>query len=159
MRLYLVRHGEAKSGFDDPEKGLTDKGIEDVRKIAAFLKKMKLQSSLLWHSPKKRAIQTAGIIADIIGKDNKIEVRESLLPEADIEHIKDEIKYSDEDSIIIVGHLPHLSRLASDLLTGGSGRDIIHLGTGSTVCLQGEGEQWWLEWKMAPYTVTGFDSD
>lgn len=34
MYLYLVQHGEAKGEAEDPERGLTGKGVEDVDRVA-----------------------------------------------------------------------------------------------------------------------------
>ena len=34
MRLYLVQHGEAKSEAEDPERSLTLKGEEEIKKIS-----------------------------------------------------------------------------------------------------------------------------
>ena len=38
MRLYLVRHGAAKPKEADPERPLTEKGVEVARRVATFLK-------------------------------------------------------------------------------------------------------------------------
>jgi phosphohistidine phosphatase len=38
MLFYLVRHGEARSEEEDPERHLTDRGVEEVKKVGAFLK-------------------------------------------------------------------------------------------------------------------------
>ena len=36
MDLFLVQHGEAKSEAEDPERSLTDRGAEAVRRMAAW---------------------------------------------------------------------------------------------------------------------------
>ncbi len=35
MELYLVQHGEAKSKAEDPQRPLTQRGREDVARVAA----------------------------------------------------------------------------------------------------------------------------
>lgn len=67
MRLYLVQHGEAKSEAEDPERSLTSRGEEETRKISGAAKRQGLRPSRIYHSGKKRAEQTAGIIAGAIG--------------------------------------------------------------------------------------------
>ena len=34
-KLYLVQHAEAKSKAEDPQRPLTEHGIEDVARVAA----------------------------------------------------------------------------------------------------------------------------
>ena len=63
MRLYLVQHGQAKSEELDPQRGLTEQGVQDVERLAAFLKPLSLAVQVVWHSGKTRAAQTAEILA------------------------------------------------------------------------------------------------
>ena len=63
MRLYLMQHGEAKSETEDPERSLTNRGEEETRKISGAIKKLGICPSRIYHSRKKRAEQTAGIIS------------------------------------------------------------------------------------------------
>ena len=55
MHVYLVQHGEAKPAEEDPERHLTEKGLRDVRKVAEFLRPLRLPVEALWHSDKPRA--------------------------------------------------------------------------------------------------------
>lgn len=156
MYLYLIRHGEAKSKEEDPERGLTDIGAANARKAGIFLKKVLLKDKhvSIWHSGKKRAEQTAQIAAEALKHDVPVEIREGLAPEDDISIIKKEIETLRLDALVIVGHLPHLSRLASALLTGDQEREIIHFRNVCIVCLavegQGEFRGWTLEWMVVP---------
>lgn len=45
MFLYLVQHGEAKTEKEDAARGLTAKGVQDVRKVAAYAQEMNLRIS------------------------------------------------------------------------------------------------------------------
>ena len=63
MRLYLVQHGEAKSEAEDPERSLTKRGEEETGKVSVAAKRLSIRPSKIHHSGKKRAEQTAGIIA------------------------------------------------------------------------------------------------
>ena len=73
-KLFLVRHGEAENNIKDiyssyPEKveyPLTDKGRQDVERMAATLKKEKID--LIFSSPIIRTKETVEIIAKEIGE-------------------------------------------------------------------------------------------
>ncbi len=80
MFLYLVQHGEAKKEAEDPERSLTDKGIEDVRKVAAFVKKSGIHISEIFHSAKQRARQTAQLFAEQLKPERGIDQSDNLLP-------------------------------------------------------------------------------
>ena len=62
LRLYLVQHGEARSELEDPERPLTPMGEEETRKISDATKRLSLCPRKIYHSGKRRAEQTAGII-------------------------------------------------------------------------------------------------
>ncbi len=51
---------------------------------------------------------------------------------------------------MLVGHLPHLSRLASLLLTADPAREIIAFRMGGMVCLSEWEGQWRLHWILTP---------
>ena len=58
MRLYLVQHGEAKSKAEDPSRPLTERGREDVARVAAFAAGAGLQVGQIRHCGKRRAGET-----------------------------------------------------------------------------------------------------
>ncbi len=155
MYLYLIQHGEAKSETEDPERPLTDTGAADAKKSALFFKSLQKEIDVIWHSGKKRAEQTAGILAEVLGAKGCIEKCDGIAPNDDISIIKGKIKRSGMDSICLVGHLPHLSRLAADLLTGNQERGIIHFKNAGIVCLFGENQDWRLEWMVTPAILRG----
>ena len=66
MRVYLARHGKAKPVEDDPNCGLTDKGHDEVARVAEFLAEQRITLSLIQHSGKIRAEETAHIFASCI---------------------------------------------------------------------------------------------
>lgn len=154
--LYLIRHGEAKNKVEDPERGLTERGATNAKKAGLFLKQLQNKIKSIRHSGKKRAEQTARILADELGYDVPVETCEGLSPNDDISIIKEEIKKGQQDSIVIVGHLPHLSRLVSDLLTEDQYREIIHFRNVAIACLAGENQDWNLEWMVTPEIMGEF---
>ena len=80
MRVYLVQHGESKSGEEDPQRRLTDKGIGEVQKVADFLRPLKLAVDAIWHSEKARAQQAEDLLAGAIWARDRLVQREGLGP-------------------------------------------------------------------------------
>jgi phosphohistidine phosphatase len=162
MKLYLVQHAKAASEQIDPQRGLTEEGRSDIQKVAAFIKPLNLCVDYLWHSGKKRAAQTAEILAEVI-KIKTLTIHDGLRPNDDVKAFKDELVSATED-IMVVGHLPFLSKLASLLLTGseprpsergeGESADTVAFRNGGIVCLScSEKNQWQIDWVITPELI------
>ena len=150
MFLYLVRHGEARSKDEDPERSLSAKGVDDVRKVALAKPKKKVTVASIFHSGKARAEQTAQIIANEISPSKGVLEKEGLKPNDDPAVWVSRLEDVDED-IMLVGHLPNLEVLASLLLGRGSVRFI----AGQAVCLErGSHGSWSLKWTIAPSDIS-----
>ena len=117
MILYLLRHGEASHSDPGKPSSLTPKGKADVTRLAEHFVKKHWKIDALWHSPKTRAIQTAGIFREALEIPGKnAEEKNSLSPEGDIQEIYREILAQKSERLLLVSHLPFLPSLAS-LLT------------------------------------------
>jgi phosphohistidine phosphatase len=150
MNLYLVQHGESRSEEEDPERRLTDKGIGDVQKVAKFLFPLKLSVNVVWHSGKPRARQTAESIAEAIGATERIEQHWGLGPKDKVAPTKKALEQSSGD-VMIVGHLPFLSKLVALLVTGNEEDEIVQFQFGSVVCLeQRDAGKWKVAWMIRP---------
>ena len=147
-RVYLVQHGEAKRKEEDPQRPLTEKGRKDTEKIAEFLSKTGVKIDRIVHSGKLRAKQTAEIIASKLGVNN-IEEDPSLEPLADPEIWAKKLEEI-EENIMLVGHLPHLSLLASILLTGNKDIQPVKFTYSGVVCLEKIENAWKIVWMMIP---------
>lgn len=71
MTLYLVRHGEIQSNLDKVyagwnEEPLTERGIRQAQRAGEALKEKEIDA--LYCSPLQRAVQTAQIMGEAIGK-------------------------------------------------------------------------------------------
>ena len=77
---------------------------------------MNLRIDYLWHSGKKRAEQTAEILKGAISVKT-LSAHDGLGPNDDVKTFEKKIVSVGGD-IMVVGHLPFLSKLASLLLTG-----------------------------------------
>ena len=133
MKLYLVQHGEAKSEAEDPERSLTIRGEEETRKISDAAKKLGIRPSRIYHSGKKRAEQTAGIIAEALNLS--VQAGQGLNPNDDIRPWAERINREAED-LMIVGHLPFLEKLGSFLACGDEGAKAVMYRYSAIVCLE-----------------------
>ena len=150
MKLYLVQHAKAASKDVDPERSLTEEGIREVRKVTAFIKSLNLCVDYLWHSGKKRAQQTANFLAEVITINEEHTAHDGLAPNDDVKAIENQIMSAKQD-IMIVGHLPFLSKLASLLLTGNDSSETVAFKNAGIVCLNYSGDnQWHLDWMIIP---------
>ena len=147
MKLFLVRHAEAKSREEDPASHLSGKGRMSAEKIASFLAG-KITVEKIFHSGKTRAKETADIFAKHL-KSKDVEEKEFLDPLAEPEIWAERLK-NEKNDLMIAGHLPYLSDLVSLLLCGNKNKKIIEFKTGGVVCLFREGEQWIIDWMTTP---------
>ena len=121
MEIYLMQHGEAYPEDQDPERSLTPKGEEQIRSTGKALKKLGVDVDLMVSSPKKRARQTAEIVAgELDSSKDGIEITESLEPLAPSEDLIAYLRrFGDRRKVLLAGHLPSLGRIASGLVSEG----------------------------------------
>jgi len=149
MKVYLVRHGEAMSGEQDAQRGLTEAGMSHVAAVAGFLAHYgACRPARIVHSGKKRARQTAALLAERLS-GREAEAVTDLDPMADpgawAEHLA-----GLHDDVMLVGHLPHMARLASLLLVGTPDADIVRFVAAGAVCLERDQTGWSLSWMLTP---------
>jgi phosphohistidine phosphatase len=148
MKVYLVQHGQSVSEDVDPTRPLSEKGRKDMEKVAQFLKGVNLKISVILQSGKTRAIQTAEILNPKVTSLRGIMRKEGLAPNDLADPWVEELNESPDD-IMIVGHLPFLSKLASRLL--GTEAELISFQQGGVVCLEKmEHLQWRIRWMVVP---------
>ena len=155
MYLYLVQHGEAKSKEQDPDRSLTARGAEDVRLVAQFARRAGVSVSEIRHSGKRRAEQTAEILADHLGLNKAVRATAGLDPNDDVAPVAVMLENAPDD-IMIVGHLPFLSRLASYLLADNAEHEVVRFQMGGIVCLERcEESSWRVAWMATPDLLRG----
>ena len=154
MNIYLMQHGKPVPKEKNPDKPLSDRGRDDVRKMAGFLKKTGIQVETVFHSGKTRARQTAEIISYKINPGKESQKREGLSPLDDVKAIAEEIKQGHKD-FMIVGHLPHLGKLISLLITGSDSSQVVSFQQGGVVCLRTNEEEknWAIAWMLVPEII------
>lgn len=115
MNLFIVRHGIAiEHGApkcpQDPQRYLTEEGIEKTRQVAKSVAALGAAADLFISSPYVRALQTAEIFAEALGYlKEKIRKSEALLPGADPLLIFRELAHEKPGaSVFLFGHAPQL---------------------------------------------------
>jgi phosphohistidine phosphatase len=139
MMLYIMRHGLAEEPTpkgDDAARKLTEKGADKIRKAAGGMRAAQLAFNLILTSPIARAAETAAIVAhELSGPKPKPipELSTGVAPALALETL---IKLRLPESVLVVGHEPTLSRLASLMLTGSSESISIKLKQGGVIALE-----------------------
>ncbi|HKN74388.1 MAG TPA: phosphohistidine phosphatase SixA [Candidatus Acidoferrum sp.] len=123
MEIYIVRHGIAIDREDpkcppDPERYLTEEGIEKTKRVAAAVAALSAAPDLLLSSPYVRAMQTAEIFAAALDYPKpKIRRTDLLLPGAEPTLFFREIaKDKQSSAIFLFGHAPQLDDIIAAAL-------------------------------------------
>lgn len=151
MRLYLVRHGEAAPEAEDPRRPLSAPGRTAIERLAHHLAQVSAvpESLVIRHSGKARAAETAEIFAAHLRPAEPPAQAAGLAP-GDLPRQALELIEEAAGDLMLVGHLPHLGRLASLLLAGDAEALAIDLPTGGIICLEARSGLWRLNWLLAP---------
>jgi len=125
MFLLLLRHGIAAplggKVTRDEDRPLTTEGARRFRQVAAALVRLAPKPRAILTSPLLRARQTAEIAAEGWG-DLCPEVLPALRT-GDPRGLRKALgRFSDDDTVLLVGHEDWISELAAHLLGGQSGR-------------------------------------
>ncbi len=149
MLLYLVQHGDALPEDVDPARPLSANGRADAERVAALLAGQVLGITRVLHSGKTRAQQTAEILACEIARGAPLQAVRGMNPLDDPEPWAEQIDSWTED-VMLVGHLPFMSRLVSRLLVGKADVGLVTFEPGSVVCLERDGGHWTVAWMLRP---------
>ena len=154
MKLYCVRHGEAASAERDAERPLTEQGVNDVTRVAAYLANCDVKIAHVMHSTKLRAKQTATILSEALTPPQLTECASILDEQNAIEPMVEMIKTWTDDTML-VGHLPFMPRLVSALVIGDAENyPIVNYPPGTVVCLElYDQHRWIINWILGPQWV------
>ncbi|MHC4601489.1 MAG: SixA phosphatase family protein, partial [Planctomycetota bacterium] len=103
MTLILVQHGEALPKEVDPERSLSDKGRGDVVRLASLLHKASIEPGEILHSGKKRALETAVLLAGRLTPGREPVLTEGLRPKDPPGALK-EMLASRSENLMLVSH-------------------------------------------------------
>ena len=123
MQLYLIHHGIAIDREDpqyppDPERYLTEEGVEKTKQVAKGVAALGAVGDLLLTSPYVRAAQTAEIFASALEyPKQKIRRTDLLLPGAEPSQLFRELaKEKQASSVFLFGHAPQLDDVIATAL-------------------------------------------
>lgn len=142
MRACPIQHGEAKAEAEGPARPLTDRGHEEVQRVAQQAAPMGLPVAEILHAGERGSRQTAAILAEHLWLCRGLREADHVAPTHD--------PAAAREPLMLVGHLPHLNRLASSLLVGDPWREIIRFRTGAIVCLDRPECGWLVRWVLTP---------
>jgi phosphohistidine phosphatase len=154
MRLYLVQHGEARSKEEDPERPLTEEGRDDVAQVAAFVRRASVELHQIRHSGKRRAQETAAILAEYLQPAAGMVALPGLAPKDDVTEVA-ELLNRETQPLMFVGHRPFMDRLAGLLLSGDVKRTVVRFQPGGIVCLERDfaTRTWSILWVVTPELI------
>ncbi len=150
MALYLVQHGKSLPKDVDPDQGLSDEGIAETKRIADVARGYQVKVSLIRQSGKKRARQTAEILAEALNPGGGVAEVGGLKPLDDVAATAAALDAATDT--MLVGHLPFMERMTSFLVTGSAEKPIFRFQNSGIVCLKKDPEpgSWVIAWTLMP---------
>lgn len=150
MTVYFIQHGICLKKDEDPAKPLSTIGKKETTLISQFLKDKGLSITKVYHSGKLRAEETAQILSNNLST-GEIYIKSNMSPN---DNVKDFCKEQLEDNSIYVGHLPHLEKTISYLITQDENSNVIKLKNSGVVSLERINSDFTLKWYILPEFCT-----
>jgi phosphohistidine phosphatase len=146
-KLYLVRHGRY-----NPEAGpgLTEPGRCECENMAAHLAALDPEIFSVFHSGKRRALETAEIFAHALRLKAAPEMLPGTCPNDDPDPVA--LILSGMSGAVLVSHLPFLERLVHSLAPAAAERELQFLPCSMAV-LAFRGGVWTLEELFHPSSI------
>lgn len=134
MKLYIVRHGDAVTTEQNSKRPLSEEGKAEVKIMANFMRENNIEVSQIYHSGKARAKETAMMLAQPMSNHPKVEELEWIQPDDPIKPIASYSTNWHQDTML-VGHLPFVGKLVSELLFERDDCPCINFPTAGIICL------------------------
>lgn len=152
--LLLVRHANALDNAPtDALRPLSPKGRKQMSRLAKGLRgKNLVNPQRIWHSGLARAYETALALKEGLDLSAQLIEKDGLSPFDDPAIIAARLKTIGDD-VMVVGHQPHLSGLASLLLTDSDDFHNVVFRKASILCLHrlntgNQTTRWQIEWHL-----------
>lgn len=153
MRLHLLRHAEAVDNPDDDARVLSAFGRSSLEPLAGLVYAGRLlpEDLEVWHSPLLRAEETAQLFVRHARLRSRLHLRSGLRPEDDPAELLPTLMERSAD-LLLVGHEPFLSTLATLLLVGAPYPPKVIMEKASLLCLErlggGTHVSWCIRWHL-----------
>ncbi len=153
MAIFLAQHGISAPKGLDPEKSISDLGIEETNRIAPVAKGYGIPVAKIFHSGKERARQTALIYQKALGLKVPMEAISGINPLDDVRAFAARI--DPVANWMVVGHMPFMERLVSYLTTGSEEIRVYQFQNSGIVCLDAlaganGATDWFIKWTLNP---------
>jgi len=144
MVIYFLRHANAgQKQFSNPAKDekrpldkIGEQQSHDVGRALAFIG---VTAGVVISSPLTRAVQTADIVAQEIGYEEKIVLDAALRPEATFEQFKAMLnRHKDKPAIMVVGHDPSMTDFVNAVLSSGTPLALVEMKKGGVAKVEKE---------------------
>ncbi|HEU4406115.1 MAG TPA: phosphohistidine phosphatase SixA [Polyangiaceae bacterium] len=116
-----MRHGPAEDSAlsgRDADRALTPNGRARVQRVAQELVRRSETPRLILSSPLVRALQTAEIVAALAEPEQGVTIHPALCPGGDCVRLVHDLLRQGARRVMVVGHEPDLSGLATTLVPG-----------------------------------------
>lgn len=160
MVIYFLRHANAGSKhFSDPakdEKRPLDKvGEEQSHDVGRALAYLGVAADVIISSPLTRSRQTAEIVAQEIGHEEKVLLDDALRPEASFEQFRALLgRHREKLALMVVGHDPSMTEFVNRVLSGGAPMAAIEMKKGGVAKVEKELRRpVVLRWLLTPKVV------
>lgn len=150
MKLYLMRHGEAASVFDDLARPLTKNGCAQVASILSQSPAAMRSISHIMHSDTARTSETAEIMSKGLNVLQVTLVPHSLSESAQVDECLSDLAVWEEDTLL-VSHFPFLNELLRRLVDEESTQAFVNFTTATLVALDRNSEgRWVIDYVLQP---------
>jgi len=144
MVIYFLRHANAgQKQFSDAakdEKRPIDKiGEEQSHDVGRALAALGVAVNVIISSPLTRAMQTAAIVSQELGHEEKLVLDDALRPEATFEKFKALLnRHKDKAAIMVVGHDPSMTDFVNAVLASGTPLALVEMKKGGVAKVEKE---------------------
>ena len=145
-RVYFAQHGLAAAKTENPQRPLTEEGIKQTQSVAKQLHTSEAPVSQIFHSGKLRASQTADIFASTLNITSA-SMLDHLSPNDDVSVLARNLPV---ENALYIGHLPHLEKLVSHLVTGNKDQNIVKFQNSAIICLEKNNNHYHIRWYLTP---------
>jgi phosphohistidine phosphatase len=151
MHLYLLRHAHALAGADDAARPLSKRGRKQIRTLGRWLRANRALDEVAecWHSPLVRSRDTAALLVRRLHRPVRTVVTAGLTPADEPAPLLRRLR-TRQRPLLIVGHEPHLSALASLLVAGEPEPPVFTLRKCALLALIREQGRWLVRWQIGP---------
>jgi phosphohistidine phosphatase len=143
--IYLVHHADAVGPDVDPQRPLSAAGRQHADRLARDVAARGVKPEEIWHSGKLRARQTAEAFLRACNPLATFKAIRGFQPDDPPDWTKTLLTGATRE-VMLVGHMPHLPRLLT-LLVSGTVTPLLDFPLHGIVALDATGDAWEERWR------------